>query len=332
MGTCCHSRPKPLPPPSPLSKSPPKRAKASTPVISKSVPSPATEPTTEVAVLKPVQSLSPAILRALEGAGLYQDRDYGPEELLGHSEVLQYVNAEVSERRMLAVSNYCMYVLTEESPRVAYVCEILEMRLITLQPDRQSCLFHQSTGDLWLQRTGLPDLIMVVEGSFYSKRNKYIPCTTAETHLGTLYNQRSKENLVSYHSPEYQEITTIIIQHGCIGENRLYFRKTRSCSGAYPVLTDVYILITSLRLYILADDYALVSKTLLAKVWEVAIAEDESCQMLTTGTESRLFYLDRSFRRLMEEIVSRKGGKVRVKTRQEIEGRFRKTYIDEKRS
>jgi hypothetical protein len=330
MGTCCQGRLKPVLPPSPLPKSPTKRSKGAKPTLAKSPLSPvlATEQIADITILKPVHTLSSAVLRDLEAAGLYKQRDYGPEELLGHCEVRQFVKAEIGETRLLAVSSYCLYMLTSEKGGVVCVCEILDVMLITIQPDRLSCILHLPTGDVWIKRNGLGDLLMVIEGSFYSKRNKYIPCTTAENSqaLGTLFNQRSKENLISYHSPEYQEITRVIIQHGLLGENRLYFRKTRSCTGAYPVLRDVHVLVTSLRIYILGEGYELLGKMLLEEVWEVAVAEDESCQMLTAGAESRLFYLDRSFRRLMEEIILRKGGTVRVKARQEIEGRFRKAY------
>ena len=89
------------------------------------------------------------------------------------------------------------------------------------------------------------------------------------------------------------------------------------------------MLVTTVSVYVLRANYTLAQKIDLVDVWDVAVAEDDSCQTFSSSSESRLCYLDKGFRKLMEEILQAKGEKVKVKKRTDIEGRFRKTYHPE---
>lgn len=327
MGTCCDSRPKSaFNPPSP-EKPLKKRGKGRKNVLNDAISPTISSKTVSTPTLKVITALPREILAVLRSeGGLYEQKDYGEEEVMGYCEVSLCGKALEKQECVLVMSSYSGYLLTGNM-RFVRKWDILEVLLITMQSNRSGAVLHSQDGDVWIEMKGLDDLLTIIESCFHTKRNRYIPCTTCpdSSSLASLYNQRSAENLVSYHSPEYQEITRVIIEHGQIGENRLFFRRTNSCSSAYPVLKVIFVLITSLRLYILSEDYTVKVIVLTADIWEVAVAEDESCQMMTAGGESHLFYLDKGFRRVMEEVVVRKGGTVRVKTRQEIEGRFRKS-------
>ena len=233
---------------------------------------------------------------------------YQNEEIvLGHTSVCME-----GKESLAFLTSLWLYVLDAGSLRLDRKVRLSNVQLLTLAPDCRLLLIHtggaEPEGDLLLECEQAAVLVEAVEVAAHTSLQHYIPVTTADSSETVRHrrNQLGKAALLSYHTSEFQEVMRVFVNHGEMGENRVFLRRTRVCSQQHAE-TRCQVLLSSKALYFLAEDFSLLEKIPLTQLSGFTLSATSDRVALHSSQGDRMLMVNNSFIEALDRAVAALG-------------------------
>ena len=234
---------------------------------------------------------------------LLQSRSYSTQEesLEGWLQATLCLQGQPFQSKWLIISSFCLYVIDCQSLKLDRKVNIPQVQLVSMGGNRLGCVLHvPQGGDLLLETPQLVQFLTALQVIYNENTRQYIPCVIVESsELRKRLNSLSKSVLASFHTADYERITSILVRKGQFWESKAFLRKARYGSEAGSVL------LSDGAVYFLSEDYSVRERVPLEMLTSVTLGSDSLT--LHTVQEDRVVYLGTAFLEAVDRVLERRG-------------------------
>ncbi|CAG9328861.1 unnamed protein product [Blepharisma stoltei] len=237
------------------------------------------------------------------------------EELAdGITEVTEYTQ-DSSVIRTMMLTTFAIYLFEQDDfSKVTRRIQIDTILFFWIAEGRLSVLFqveqgNNNEGNLIISSPKMEDILRAIEDLSFESTKQFIPWYTE----GALSLLRLKRNKVSpeeifsrFYNQENMLIAEILIKHGKIGENVLYFEPCYR----YPESSDffdTYFLMTDLALYSLNIDHKFKVRVALNKITKIGIDRKYEAVIIIAGKSACMWMLPIYYSEYIKKAVQKQG-------------------------
>ena len=225
-----------------------------------------------------------------------------------YSKVNVKVSEEVSNERILFVSNFAIYLL--KSSDLSFVCRRIHLeniQLALLDSSLKSMIFHmvnnEILGDLWISSKDVENIHNCIQTMFRFLTHRYIPVYSYSSEaISSKFNNLPMTFIQGLMEESNLRANNVVVQEGKIGEMILFNKKTKaSVKGDF---LDCIAVLTNSALYCLNLDYGFINRVDLKLIKQVQINERVDKILIQKNTnEEFLWVLGSKFLTLLEKSI-----------------------------